>query len=216
MIRKRRVSLAALTVALAAAALGLLGAGSSWAQPGAVEALRSFVKEAQTGKALFSQVVSAPDGSRKKVSSGSFEFSRPNRFRFAYSKPYEQTIVADGQMVWFFDPDLNQVSKRKLAQALGSTPAALLAGSDVERDFVLSGLPDRQGLSWVQAMPRQKEGPLQVVRIGFSGKTLASIEIVDSFGTTSALRFEGFVANVPLRPEVFRFVPPEGADVVEP
>jgi outer membrane lipoprotein carrier protein len=185
------------------------------ARADAVDALRAFVRDAQTGRATFTQVVSSPDGAKKKTSSGSFEFARPNRFRFAYTKPYEQLIVADGTLVWFFDPDLNQVSKRKLGQALGSTPAALLAGGDVERDFTLANLPEKGGLAWVQASPRQKDGPFQVVRVGFSGKALAAIEIVDSFGTTSALRFEGFVANAPLKPELFSFNPPAGADVVE-
>ena len=185
------------------------------ARADALESLRAFAREAQTGRATFSQVVTSPDGVKKKLSSGSFEFARPNRFRFNYTKPYEQLIVADGSWVWFHDPDLNQVSKRKLSAALGATPAALLAGGDVERDFALSNLPDKGGLSWVLASPRQKDGPFQVVRIGFAGKVLAALEIVDSFGTTSALRFEGFAANVPLKPESFAFTPPAGADVVE-
>ena len=98
------------------------------AHANAVDTLKEFIRDVKTGQAGFTQAVTSPDGLRTKVSSGRFEFSRPNRFRFVYSKPFEQVIVADGQKVWIFDTDLNQVSSRKVAAALGGTPAALLAG----------------------------------------------------------------------------------------
>jgi len=123
--------------ALAAAALVFAAA----AHADAVDTLRDFVRDVKTGRAAFTQTVTSPDGARKKTSSGSFEFARPNRFRFIYTKPFEQTIVADGQKVWIHDPDLNQVSARKLSAAIGSTPAALLAGGNLEQDFTLSAQP---------------------------------------------------------------------------
>ncbi|MBK6863362.1 MAG: outer membrane lipoprotein chaperone LolA [Ideonella sp.] len=181
----------------------------------ALDALKAFVRDAGTGQANFTQTVTSPDGRKTRTSSGSFEFSRPNRFRFAYTKPFEQLIVADGQKVWIYDRDLNQASSRKLAQALGATPAALLAGGSLERDFELKAAPDRNGLAWVEATPRQRDGALQVVRVGFRGGELAAIEIVDSFGQTSLLQFSSFVANLPLAPERFRFVVPPGADLIE-
>ena len=94
----------------------------------AVDKLREFVRDVKTGKATFTQTVTSADGARRKTSSGSFEFARPNRFRFDYAKPFVQVIVADGVKVWIFDADLNQASSRKLGAAIGSTPAALLAG----------------------------------------------------------------------------------------
>ena len=94
----------------------------------AVDTLKEFVRDVKTGAATFTQTVYSPDGAKKKVSSGEFEFSRPNRFRFAYTKPFEQLIVGDGEKIWIYDADLNQVSSRKMTQALGETPAALLAG----------------------------------------------------------------------------------------
>lgn len=187
----------------------------SAAQAGALEALSAFVRDAQTGQANFTQTVTSPDGKRTKSSSGSFEFSRPNRFRFVYSKPYEQLIVADGVRVWIYDRDLNQATSRKLAQAIGATPAALLAGGSLERDFELKAAPDRGGLSWAEATPRLRDGALQVVRIGFRSGELAAIEIVDSFGQTSVLQFSNFVANAPIAPERFRFVAPAGTDLIE-
>lgn len=180
-----------------------------------VETLRSFVRDVKSGHADFTQTVTSPDGARKKSSSGSFDFARPNRFRFAYAKPFEQTIVGDGEKVWIHDADLNQVSSRKLGQALGATPAALLAGGSLERDFDLARLPPKDGLEWAEAKPRVKDGAFQSVRVGFRGGDLAALEIVDSFGQKSLLQFNGFAANVPVRAESFRFHVPPGADVIE-
>ncbi len=122
-----------------------------------VETLRSFVRDVKSGRADFTQTVTSPDGAKKKSSSGSFDFARPNRFRFAYAKPFEQTIVGDGEKVWIYDADLNQVSSRKLGQALGATPAALLAGGSLERDFDLANLP-REGRPRVGRGQAQGQG----------------------------------------------------------
>ena len=199
---------AALTLAL------LLSATS--AQAGAVDALRDFSREAKSGRANFTQVVTSPDGAKKKSSSGSFEFARPNRFRFAYTKPFEQLIVGDGQKVWLYDADLQQASVRPMDKALGATPAALLAGATLEKDFELRALPPGQGLEWVQATPREKDdnANLQSLRIGFKGKTLAAIELVDGFGQRSLLTFSELVTNLPLAGDTFRFVPPKGVEVL--
>ena len=197
------------------AAACLLAIAPFAARADAVDTLRDFVRDVKSGRATFTQVVTSPDGARRKSSSGSFEFTRPNRFRFGYAKPFEQLIVADGRKVWIHDVDLNQVSSRRLAQALGATPAALLAGGSLDDEFTLSALPAKDGLEWVQATPKAKDGPFQSVSIGFRGKDLAALEIVDSFGQRSLLRFGDFEANVPIAPERFVFTPPPGADVIE-
>jgi outer membrane lipoprotein carrier protein len=186
------------------------------ARADAVDALREFVRDAKSGRAAFTQTVTSPDGAKKKTSSGRFEFVRPNRFRFAYEKPYEQLIVADGQKVWIYDPDLQQATSRPLAQALGATPAALLAGGALDKDFELSPQPSAQGLDWVRATPRAREGAqFTSLRVGFRGKTLAAIELVDPFGQTSLLQFADVATNVALATDAFRFVPPKGAEVIE-
>ena len=185
------------------------------AQADPIDTLRAFVRDVKSGRAQFTQTVTSPDGAKKKVSSGSFEFSRPNRFRFVYAKPFEQTIVGDGEKVWIYDADLNQVSARKLGPALGATPAALLAGGNLERDFDLANLPPKDGLDWAEAKPKAKEGAFQSVRVGFKGPDLAALEIIDSFGQKSLLRFNGFAPNVPVAAETFRFTVPPGADVIE-
>jgi outer membrane lipoprotein carrier protein len=203
------------TLALSAMALA--------AHAGAMESLENFVRTAKSGHADFTQVITAParDGqaARTRSSSGTFDFQRPNRFRFEYRKPFEQTIVADGQTLWLHDKDLNQVSQRKQAKVLGSTPAALIAASpDLEtlkRDFDLQALPDSNGLQWVQATPRQKEGQLTNMKVGFRGDQLAALEIQDSFGQRSVLTFSNMQLNVATNADAFHFVPPKGADVVQ-
>ncbi len=181
----------------------------------AVDALREFASDVKSGKANFTQTVTSPDGKRKKVSSGSFEFQRPNRFRFAYAKPFEQTIVADGSKVWIYDADLNQASSRKLSDALGATPAALLAGTNLERDFTLKAASSEGGLDWVQALPKQAESTIQSLKLGFKGKELAAMEIVDGFGQRSRLDFSAVQANVSIAAERFQFKLPAGADLIE-
>jgi outer membrane lipoprotein carrier protein len=205
---------------IATFALSVLAAA---AHAGPLESLEGFIRSAKTGRADFTQVITSPgrDGqaARSKTSSGTFEFQRPNRFRFEYRKPFEQTIVADGNTLWLHDKDLNQVSQRKQAKVLGSTPAALIsAAPDLEtlkRDFDLQALPDRDGLQWVQATPKQKEGQLTGMKVGFRGDQLAALDIQDSFGQRSVLTFTNMQVNAPVAAEVFKFVPPNGAAVVQ-
>ena len=196
------------------AALGLsLFAASAFAQGAAM--LRDFVRDVRSGRPEFTQTVTSADGARKRVSSGQFEFSRPNRFRFQYQKPFEQLIVADGAKVWIFDPDLNQASSRKLGDALGSTPAALLAGAALDKDFELADLPAQGGLQWARATPKVKDGAFQAVQVGFRNGQLAAVEVTDQFGQRTSLQFSKFEANAALSPQAFQFKPPAGADVVE-
>ena len=185
------------------------------ARADSVDLLRDFAQNVKSGRASFTQTVTSADGAKKKTSSGQFEFVRPNRFRFVYAKPFEQQIVADGQKVWLYDVDLNQVTVRPMAQALGATPAALLAGATLDKEFDLKAVPAAEGFEWVQATPRVKDGPIQWLRVGFKGKDLAALDIVDAFGQRSALRFGALEQNIKLSDEQFRFVPPNGADVIQ-
>ncbi len=192
------------------------------ARAGGLESLENFVKTAKTGRSDFTQVVTAParegQSPRVKTSSGTFEFSRPSRFKFLYKKPFEQTIVADGQTLWLYDVDLNQVTARKQDQVLGSTPAALIASAAdltaLKADFTLTAAPDQDGQEWVLAVPKAKDGQLQNVRIGFRAGQLTSLDILDSFGQKSSMTFAAFTSNLPLDAGNFEFKPPAGADVV--
>ena len=194
----------------------MLVAAALSAHADAVDTLREFARDVKTGRAAFTQTVTSPDGAKKKVSNGSFEFARPERFRFSYAKPFEQTIVSDGRKVWLHDVDLNQVSVRSAAQALGATPAAPPVHV---RLAVEVAQPARDGIEWVQATPRKApaagESTVKQVLIGFRGKTLAALEIVDAFGTRSVLQFKDVVVNPKLADDEFKFSPPKGADVIE-
>lgn len=199
---------------LAPVAAIVLTLAASAARADSVDTLREFVRDVKSGRAAFTQTVTSPDGAKKKVSSGRFEFSRPDRFRFAYAKPFEQLIVGDGKQVWLHDVDLNQVSVRPMSAALGATPAALLAGKSLDTDFDLSAQPSANGLDWALAQPKQKDGAFQSLRVGFRGKTLAAVEIVDGFGQRSVLQFDNFETNAALPDDTFRFVAPKGAEVL--
>ena len=192
----------------------------TWAN--GLNSLELFVKTVKTGRADFTQVVTPParDGqpARSKTSTGTFEFSRPGQFKFLYKKPFEQSIVADGQTLWLHDVDLNQVTARRQAQALGATPAALIASaadlSALRAEFTLAAAPDKDGLEWVTATPKTKDGQVQNVRIGFRDGLLASLDILDSFGQNSRLSFQTFQANVLMDAASFQFKVPTGADLI--
>lgn len=196
----------------------------SWAN--GLDSLESFVRTVSSGRADFTQIVTAPprqgQAARSKTSSGRFEFSRPNRFRFVYSKPFEQTIVADGQTLWLYDADLNQVTARRQSAVLGSTPAALIAAApdlkSVQSEFSLEAAPDKDGLAWVVATPKARDGQLQSVRVGFkvgaATPTLAALEILDNFGQRSVLNFGQIEVNPSMPASTFVFKPPPGSDVI--
>jgi outer membrane lipoprotein carrier protein len=215
--RLRQPSTARRRIVLGVAGAAMLAALRS-AHAEAVDRLRDFARDVKAGEAAFTQTVTSADGNRRKVSTGRFAFQRPNRFRFAYDKPVDQLIVCDGEKVWIYDADLNQASSRPLAKALGQTPAALLAGASPERDFVIRGDGARDGLEWLEATPRQREGAtFRALRVGFRGKELVAVEITDNFGQRSLLQFNAWAtgASANLSADRFRFVPPAGADVVE-
>jgi outer membrane lipoprotein carrier protein len=199
-------------VVLAAVAL----AGASAAHADAIEQLRAFHTATRSGKVMFRQVVigRAQQGQQRE-SSGTFAFQRPGKFRWLYEKPYEQLIVGDGETLWVYDRDLNQVIVRKLDVALGSTPAALLAGdSALEKNFELTDAGRSNGLDYVDAKPRSPDTGFARVKIGLSGNLPRAMELTDTFGNVTLLTFSGFERNPALDPELFRFVPPQGADVI--
>ena len=213
-------------VLVAAIATFSIAASAQLAAASGLESLETFVKNTKSGRAVFSQVVTSParDGQvpKTKTSSGNFEFSRPNRFKFVYLKPFEQSIVSDGQTLWLHDVDLNQVTARKLAQVLGGTPAAVIAAAadlkTLQADFTLVPRPDKEGLQWVEATPKTKDGQVQSILVGFKesgkGSELAVLEILDSFGQRSVMRFSQFEVNPALAAASFQFKPPAGADVI--
>lgn len=190
----------------------------------AVSRLQAFAAQVKQGQAGFTQTVISPDGKKVRKSSGTLAFAKPSRFRFEYTKPMPQLIVGDGQQVWLYDPDLKQATVRPMTEAMGATPAALLAGGSLERDFVLKALPPEPApvgsptgsatLEWVQALPKVKDGAFQSVKVGFKGDQLVAIEVLDGFGQRSRLDFTPFDRQSALPADRFTFTPPPGVDVL--
>jgi outer membrane lipoprotein carrier protein len=181
----------------------------------AIERFKAFAQGAQSARADFDQTVVDKSGRTVQQAKGTFIFQRPGRFRWTYAQPVDQLIVGDGQRVWIYDRDLNQVTVRKLSRALGSTPAALLAGSaDVEKAFELSEAGSRDGLEWLEAKPKEREAGFALVRMGFGQNGVQAMELHDHFGQVTQLRFTNLVRNPKIDPAEFRFTPPKGADVL--
>ena len=197
-----------------ALALGLLLACHSASAAG-TDMLRIFLQQTTPVKASFSQINVDKHMKKLKQATGTMQFARPGKFRWQYDKPYEQLIVGDGSRLWVYDKDLNQVSVRKLDRALGDSPAALLAGSnEIEKSYTLTNLGNQEGLDWVEAAPKSKENAFERIRLGFSANGLEAMELRDQFGQVTVIKFAGVERNPKLAPELFRFVPPKGADVI--
>ena len=179
------------------------------------DALKSFLNQTKSVKARFAQMVLDRNLKPLQQAQGVMQFSRPGKFRWDYIKPYEQTIVGDGERLWIHDKDLNQVTVRKLDRALGASPAALLAGSnDLERDFTLSDSGSKDGLDWLDAVPKSRDTAFERVRMGFGKSGLAAMELRDQFGQVTVITFADIERNPQIAAEVFRFTPPKGADVI--
>lgn len=180
-----------------------------------LDRFRDFVRNTQSARADFEQRVHDRSGKLTQESKGSFVFQRPGLFRWVYAKPVDQVIVGDGERVWIHDRDLNQVTVRKLSRALGSTPAALLAGSaDIEKAFQLSDAGTKDGFEWLEATPLEREAGFEHVRMGFDADGLRAMELFDHFGQRTVLRFSNLRRNPKVDKSEFRFVPPKGADVL--
>ena len=180
-----------------------------------LERFQAYVRSTQSARGEFEQKVF--DKNRKLVqeAKGSFAFQRPDRFRWSYEGPTPQLIVGDGQRLWIYDQDLNQVSVRKLAGGLAATPAILLAGrADIEKLFELSDGGSQDGLEWLDAKPRERDAGFERVRLGFGVADVQAMELVDAFGQTTQLRFIRVQRNPSIDPGTFRFTPPKGADVI--
>jgi len=180
-----------------------------------VEELKSYLQQTTTARARFAQMVLDKNLKKLQEATGTMQFSRPGKFRWEYDKPYEQTIVGDGARLWIYDKDLNQVTVRKLDKALGSSPAALLAGSnEIEKSYTLAATGSQDGLEWIEAVPKNRDTTFEKIRLGFNKSALEAMELRDQFGQVTVIKFSAIERNAKLPPEAFRFTPPKGADVI--
>ncbi|MHB8786850.1 MAG: outer membrane lipoprotein chaperone LolA [Thauera sp.] len=195
-------------IALALVAFGAVAAGG-------VQQLRDFVAGARSAEGEFEQVVTAQSGRRPQEASGSFAYARPGRFHWEYDRPYRQVLVGDGERLWSWDPDLNQVTVRTIGDALGATPAAILFGSGaLEDSFELADGGEHDGLAWAEARPRRTESGFESLRIGLADGQLRRMEMRDHFGQTTVIHFTRLRANPEFAADRFTFSPPAGADVI--
>jgi len=195
--------------------LVLVPTASPPAEAANVQTLRAFLRDTASLRARFTQVVLDRQNRKVQETSGTLELLRPGRIRWTYEKPYEQLIVGDGTRLWIYDRDLNQVTVKPLTRAIGGSPAALLAGGDdIEKDFTITPSGIDGGFDWLEAVPRSADATFQRVRIGFGKSGLEAMELHDAFGQVTTIRFAQIERNPKLAPEVFRFAPPKGADVI--
>jgi len=185
------------------------------ASASSAEELKAFLRETATARARFAQMILDKNSRMLQQATGTMQFSRPGKFRWEYDKPYEQVIVGDGTRLWIYDKDLNQVTVRKLDRALGSSPAALLAGgNEIDKSYTLSNLGIQEGLEWLEAVPKTQDTAFERVRLGFGKAGLEAMELRDAFGQVTVIKFSAIERNARLAPEAFRFTPPQGADVI--
>jgi outer membrane lipoprotein carrier protein len=179
------------------------------------ESLREYLAQTNAARSRFEQTVIDRNGKVLQHASGTMAFSRPGKFRWEYDKPYQQTIVGDGKRLWIYDKDLNQVTVRNLDRALGASPAAILAGSnEIDRDYIVTSAGSRDGLDWLEAVPRTKDTAFERMRLGFGKNALEAMELHDQFGQTTVIRFSDLERNPKLPAKLFTFAPPPGADVI--
>jgi outer membrane lipoprotein carrier protein len=198
------------------AAATLTVSGIAPARAAGIDQLRTFLTQTKTARGEFSQRVGSRNSPKTQISSGAFVFQRPGRFRWTYVKPYEQVIVADGETLYLFDKDLNQVTVKKLAGAIPASPASILFGSNqFEKDFEVRDSGTRDDLEWIVATPRARDTPFEKIEIGFRDGLPAAMQLADSFGQTSQLRFSKVERDPVVDPQTFRFTPPPGADVLD-
>lgn len=195
------------------AALLCLVTHAAWA--GGIEQLNRFLEETRTFQADFTQTITQKSGRVRQSSQGKLMLYRPGKFRWQVEKPFPQLMLGDGQRIWVYDPDLKQAIQRKADQAIGSTPAALLAGGKtLEQAFSLKNITAEDDLEWLEATPKNTDSGFQTVRLGFSGADLKVLEMLDNFGQNARVTFTRIERNPKLSDELFRFTPPPGVDVL--
>jgi outer membrane lipoprotein carrier protein len=203
-----RRSAAAVSLTLMAA----LGA-PAWGSP-ATE-VEKYLSGLASWSAEFTQTIDDGHGTVLRSAAGRLYLQRPGKFRWDYSQPSEQLVLADGKQIWFYDKDLAQANVRDMDTSLASTPASLLSGSgSVSAQFNVTAMPPSAGLQWYQLVPKHADTDFQLVRIGFDKGELRSMFLADKLNQITQLTFANSKRNLTLAPDLFLFVPPPGVDVI--
>ncbi|MDO9372394.1 MAG: outer membrane lipoprotein chaperone LolA [Gammaproteobacteria bacterium] len=200
---------------LSAQAGGTQGRDSDAGAVSAIERLHVFFKNTRVIQADFQQSLMDARGNRVQEASGTLVMQRPGKFRWDYQKPYHQLIVADGKEITIYDEDLQQATIKAMTGVIGSTPASLLSGAQpLEANFNISEAAPKEGLEWVELTPKLPDSGFEHIRLGFHRDDLQVMEMLDSFGQTTSLRFTHMKYNIKPAPGSFAFTPPAGTDIV--
>lgn len=177
--------------------------------------LDRFFADLKTIEANFEQEQIDAQTGEKRAASGTFLLSRPGKFRWDYLKPYQQMILADGDKIWIYDPDLEQVIVKQAKQALGDMPAQLLSSTQpLNQSFDIFVLGDEDGMSWFRLEPIDEDSTVEVIRLGFDRDHLRVMELSDAFGQETRIRFYNVKRNPVIQAARLTFQPPPGVDVV--
>jgi outer membrane lipoprotein carrier protein len=207
------LKLAVMSLAIAAASLCPAIMGAASATPAAE--LEKYLSGLASWTADFEQTIDDGHGNVLRSAAGRLYLQKPGKFRWDYSQPSEQLVLADGKQIWFYDKDLAQANVRDMDTSLASTPASLLSGSgSVGTQFDVTALPPSAGLQWFQLVPKHADTDFQLVRIGFDKGELRSMFLADKLNQITQLTFSHSKRNVSMAPDLFSFVPPPGVDVI--
>lgn len=180
-----------------------------------IDVLKNFTETLTSFTATFEQTVYDADSQPLQSSSGSASLKRPGKFTWHYKQPNEQQIVSDGNKVWIYDPDLEQVTVSPLGDRASGTPLALLMGEiPLDQEFDLKALGNSDNVDWYELLPKTKDNDFEAIYIGLNSAGLAVMELRDNFGQATQIKFADFKSNPTLEDKAFVFEPPEGVDVV--
>lgn len=203
-----------LVAAMAAASTAALAAGVA-ASTAPAATVEKYLAGLSSWSADFTQTIDDGNGRVLRSAAGRLYLQRPGKFRWDYSEPSEQLVLADGKQIWFYDKDLAQANVRDMDSTLAATPASLLSSGDpVSSQFDVTALPDSGGLQWFQLIPKRTDTDFQLVRIGFAKGELASMFLADKLGQVTQLTFRHAARNAKFPPDLFSFTPPPGVDVI--
>ncbi|MFI3123281.1 MAG: outer membrane lipoprotein chaperone LolA [Methylococcales bacterium] len=179
-----------------------------------VKQLKAFLSSAKSITADFKQVLINEAGDPLQTSHGLFYLQRPGKFRWDYTKPFQQQIISTSGKVWFYDTDLEQVTVKKLDESVGSTPALLLSGDvPLEDNYNIEQQGSEGNMQWVKLVPKSQDSTFKYVLIGLEKGVLSGMQLNDNFGQLTRIYFSNLKVNQPVEANLFEFVAPKGVDV---
>ena len=194
----------------------LLFATASYAESSDEDILKRFLSNMQTLEANFKQTLVDDQGIELESTSGVVFLNRPDKFRWDYKIPYTQTIVTNGELLWFYDEDLEQVTIRDVTTSIENTPSAIFGSyEDLDAQFIIIELGNIEEFDWVELTPRDIESQYNSIRLGFEKDKLGMMVMFDNLGQVTRIDFTEEVLNKKMDDSIFNFEPPQGIDILD-